>query len=602
MKYKKLYDVWVLVRNNQSLWLFTVFAVIIFSKLLWFQGTLLSWEEYDSSWRIMTRLLPKVSIAMFIASFLFVTKRSWWTIPVSIAVDIWAIANVIYYRACGFFINADALQMADNMHGFWGSISIFFTWKELVPVLITLLYAVFIVRFGKKKRARQFCLFVVVLLISFALRIYVNYYHHKYVLKDSFNREGLVDIVRPILDSQYDSYLAARNYFYHGFFSDWEKQYINHYSIVDYFFADISYYLTCQYFAGVISDSKHQVPIEPSDKKIIEGLISGYGDAPVPRTNLVVILFESLEGWIFENYEGSENIAPNLKKLIDKENVLYAPRTKSQVQQGNSGDGQMIVMTGVLPLKVGAACRLYGSNSYPNYAHLFRTSATINPSPGAWNQREVNPNYGISRLDEFSGDDDQLVDSLIEAGNNAKSPFFLLGITVNSHSPFNSANFAKLKLSSDMPKTLQNYLTCINSTDKAIGKLISKIETDPQWTNTTLVIVGDHVVFKEQMLDEFSEYAQKADISLKSKKNYVPLIIYSPTIASKVKVDEVVYQSDIYPTILNIIGCESYYWKGVGANILAKDGINRLDEDTGYRISDIIIRNSYFDKFREFNK
>lgn len=603
MKFERLYKTRRSVKNNQKFLLFLVFAAVILFKLFWFQGTVLSWEEYAlSPWRAMVRFLPKLSIAMFFASFVFIVKRNWWTILISVLVDVWTIANVIYYRACGFFINSDALQMVDNMHGFWGSIFIFFTWREFVPVLITLLYAVFIVKSRKMEQVRHVGFFVAVLLLSVAMWIFVNICNHKVVIKDTFVRGSLSEVVRPVLDTRYDAYRAARNYYNHGAFTDWEKRYINRYSIVDYFFADISYFASSKYYARKINDFKHSVPITQSDKQVIDALLNDVVIAPDPQTNLVVIMFESLEGWIFEDYEGSENIAPNLRKLIGKENTLYAPRVKSQALQGNSGDGQMIVLTGVLPLKVGAACRLYGANSYPNYAHLFSTSATINPSPGAWNQREVNPNYGISQLIEFEGNDEQLVDSIIETGSKASSPFFLLAMTIASHSPFNCGDLPKSTLPGDMPKTLQKYLACVNYTDKALGKLISKIEDDPHWKNTTLVIVGDHVVFKEQMLEEFSKFGRKANISLKDKKNYVPLIVNSPSITSRVEKNDVFYQADVYPTILDLIGCSSYYWKGVGEDILSESQADRIDEESGYRLSDIIIRNNYFEKFSEFNK
>ena len=153
-----------------------------------------------------------------------------------------------------------------------------------------------------------------------------------------------------------------------------------------------------------------------------------------------------------------------------------------------------------------------------------------------------------------------------------------------------------------MPTTLKNYLTCVNYTDNVIGKLITKIETNPNWSNTTLVITGDHTVFKEQMLKKFYPYTKTSDISLKSMHNYIPLIIYSPSITSKTIENGIHYQSDIYSTILSLIGEDDYYWKGIGKNILSKDKSNRIDEETGYRISDIIIRNNYFENYRKFNQ
>ena len=83
---------------------------------------------------------------------------------------------------------------------------------------------------------------------------------------------------------------------------------------------------------------------------------------------------------------------------------------------------------------------------------------------------------------------------------------------------------------------------------------------------------------------------------------HIPLIIYTPQITSKVFKNNVHYQSDIYPTILNLLGEKDYYWKGVGNDILSADEKEQINEEIGYRISDMIIRNNYFDKYRKFNK
>lgn len=76
----------------------------------------------------------------------------------------------------------------------------------------------------------------------------------------------------------------------------------------------------------------------------------------------------------------------------------------------------------------------------------------------------------------------------------------------------------------------------------------------------------------------------------------------SPTIKSKIVENSINYQSDVYSTILNLIGFEDYYWKGVGQNILSKDKSNRIDEETGYRISDAVIRNDYFKRYTKLNR
>ena len=73
-----------------------------------------------------------------------------------------------------------------------------------------------------------------------------------------------------------------------------------------------------------------------------------------------------------------------------------------QVRHGVSADGQMIGVTGLLPISEGATCRLYNTNVYPNYAHLYTSSAIINPCKGTWNQEQMTKCYQFDTLIETS--------------------------------------------------------------------------------------------------------------------------------------------------------------------------------------------------------
>ena len=76
------------------------------------------------------------------------------------------------------------------------------------------------------------------------------------------------------------------------------------------------------------------------------------------------------------------------------------------------------------------------------------------------------------------------------------------------------------------------------------------------------------------------------------------MIIYSPNrIVQRMDITDHAYQMDIYPTLMDVMGCQDYYWQGVGASLLDEaDYTNRtMTESEAYRISDIIIRSNYFD-------
>jgi hypothetical protein len=164
-------------------------------------------------------------------------------------IDIWIISNIIYYRASGFFINIDALQMVDNMQGFWDSILIYFSWGEVVPLFTTLFYILFVIKFNKPEINRRWLFFFFTIFLCICMRIFINYFQHALIVKDYWirkektNVESVWNTIRPIIDPQYDAYYAARLYFNHGIL-DWDKKYILQNTIVDYLFADLSFLCT----------------------------------------------------------------------------------------------------------------------------------------------------------------------------------------------------------------------------------------------------------------------------------------------------------------------------------------------------------------------
>ena len=103
-----------LSKGNHAQWcVFFLFAFIIFIKCIlyhWecFHSILISslWHapaEFFSFW------CPKIAVALFFASFVFLFKRSWWTIVFSLVFDTWILANLIYYRSNAAFLDVFAL-------------------------------------------------------------------------------------------------------------------------------------------------------------------------------------------------------------------------------------------------------------------------------------------------------------------------------------------------------------------------------------------------------------------------------------------------------------------------------------------------------------
>lgn len=71
--------------------------------------------------------------------------------------------------------------------------------------------------------------------------------------------------------------------------------------------------------------------------------------------NLILIVVESLNTHAVNAEINGRAVMPNLKELIDREGTISNLNIITQVKDGSSGDGQLIINTGLLPIKNGSA-------------------------------------------------------------------------------------------------------------------------------------------------------------------------------------------------------------------------------------------------------
>ena len=148
-----------------------------------------------------------------------------------------------------------------------------------------------------------------------------------------------------------------------------------------------------------------------------------------------------------------------------------------------------------------------------------------------------------------------------------------------------------------MPQAMSDYLNCLHYTDSCIGVLLDSVLNSPLAENTTIVITGDHTIFRDEIgFSDMTRYAQDNNIDFKAGHTFTPLIIYSPNIEGNINITDTCYQMDIFPTILHLIGADDYYWQGFGVNLLDSVARNnrQITENEAYRLSDLMIRSDYF--------
>ncbi len=313
---------------------------------------------------------------------------------------------------------------------------------------------------------------------------------------------------------------------------------------------------------------------------------------PVPdiesRDNCILIIAESFENWVLNLTVENQEITPYLNKLLKEQSTLYAPHVLSQANGGRSIDAQLLALAGLLPLQTGAYSTRFPCNTYHTLPKAMKElKGTRNylltvDKTTTWNQGEVARSFGIDTIlsaPDFRktvtfGNRKRLGDSAFfsqcsekmengeiwHSGENA----FIQIVTYSGHSPFKMPeSLKKVHFSDRIPKIMADYMTVAHYTDEAIGKFVEYLKTRPEYERTIVVITGDH----EGLADHRAELcSSKAGKGVVSEGQFTPFIVLNSPVA--MHYDKVMGQVDIYPTLLNLLGLESFRWSGIGRSIL----------------------------------
>ena len=534
-------------------------------------------------WGAWQYITAKLCIAVLLASFVFISRKPWWTLGVLVLVDIWGLANWIYFRANGLFVSFSMLGFVTNLRGFSSSVTHYIDVQTILFLLPTIVYGGLLVLF-RRPMPRRWIAFAVSFVAGLLLVMADNTLIHV------VNKEKGHDYGPLTIEKTMPMYVSE-----HRMLFDWEAQYslLRDHSIIGYFPLHFAYEHTLQRYKDHAANS-----FSERDSLLLSQCLSQDTTQPIPNSSLLFILVESLESWPLY-YEG---ITPVINRLRESPHALYADKVKSQARHGISGDGQMTVNTGLLPLQLGVACILYATNEYPNFAHLYPRSAAVNPTKGTWNTNVTMPAYGYRQLieqqnyGEESWDDAEICENACRWLIESDSLSCAFVMTFSSHSPFTRIGGNLPAITPDTPDEMRRYLTCIHYADSCIGMLIDSLEAKGRLENTTIVITGDHAIFHEPERQQFLPYAQEHGLPISPSDLYIPLVICSPHIPSPVRIDEQCYQMDIYPAVMRAIGCEQYAWKGLGVNLFDVSQRNgrMISEEEAYCLSDKLIRNNWF--------
>lgn len=545
------------------------------------QCVLFSWLAFhniaiSSLWKnplyFVSFYLPKLSIALLIGSFVFLFRRKFWTIYASILINIWILAEVVYYRSTRVFITADSFALLKELHGFESSIGMYLTPDLLLLLLPTLLLVAGVVLFDNRRRS----------LPSFFSAL---------VCSAGLDIAAANIVARQVAPDKKHFFFSCFKTDYCNTLQPWNPtEAVQYVSVLHSFYYTVAR-LVCKPF-------DKPVALTRADINAVHIFCDSTYTSVSPARPLVLILVESMESWAVR-----PDITPNLYRFIQEHNVVYAVRTKSQTLAGNSGDGQMIYNTGLLPIREGVVVNDFSQNVFPSLSDMYSRAAMIQPGElSVWNQYAMNIAYGIDTAYTVPASLDEESFRLLN-GMTGRYDYILL-ITIASHTPFTACtHYSSLSLPDDMPVNMRNYLLCLNYTDSCWGNLLRRIDTDSVLRNSVVCFMGDHIIFDPIMRKKFQDYCDESGLDYTPKDAYTAFVAYSPDLQESVRIDEMTYQMDAYPTIRHLIGADDYYWRGFGVNLSDTAALRHrpITEQEAYSLSDKIIRVDYFKDYSTAN-
>jgi len=354
-----------------------------------------------------------------------------------------------------------------------------------------------------------------------------------------------------------------------------------------------------------------------SDKQKLE--IKSYITNNIPPTtigafddnrskNLVFIIVESLNSWVIGKSYNNRLITPVLDSIMNQAGTVSCINVIPQVKDGNSSDGQLMYNTGLLPLRNGCTAILLGNNTFKSLANSLNVRMSMEfmaESASVWNHAETTKSYGYtSFVDNLYDDvlvaDEAIFNTSIDSMRVMQQPFLAEITTISMHFPFDDQNVTRAEWIDNIScidDLQREYLQMTHAFDAALGRFIDKMRKYDLYENSVIVIASDH----HHATTHAGIEAPDSDIS--------PITFIAVNTGYTKKIERTVGQIDIFPTILQIMNCQSE-WRGLGTSILessnasAVDAYGHLHGTSGtqsdslkakaWEISELILRSNYF--------
>lgn len=252
------------------------------------------------------------------------------------------------------------------------------------------------------------------------------------------------------------------------------------------------------------------------------------------RRNVITIFVESLENSIFSKEHGGiwdKEIVPELYQILnDKESVsFYNPHTNNgmyMLQSSSYTSSSVFANNSGVPVKIGLARRGYKKEKYmsgiyglgdllKDHGYQNELISAANTTYG--NLKEYYINHGkyniidIDNLTEFGfkitskdkgkwGINDrclfEIAKKRLDTLSKEKKPFNLQLITIDTH--FVDGYIGEYSET----KFKRQYENAYATTSKLIKNFVDYIKAQPYYKDTTIVIVGDHLIMQSDFMND----------------------------------------------------------------------------------------------------
>ena len=553
---------------------FGAFWRLIFPENLWTREFLLAWLgcfitviAFDLLWCAQTTFrafsfagtyINALTLATILSLPMVLSRRIWPQIATMAVVDLLMIANLMYCRTYFNSIPPASYLLVRQVFDFHTSIADSWSWRYLALPAVTLV-AMMLIHTDKEKRRPSPILYLALagtgLLLSAVTALFSGgLTSHVMKLKG----ECYYATTPPVIYTLFGT-LAAEMSTQEGEISNESRQSVATWG-----------------HDHLHLQSQIHSPLAQTDS--------------LRRDNLVVVICESLESWpIGARLEGKE-LTPHLNAaMADTASTWYASHVLSQVGNGRSIDGQLLMLAGMYPMRSDVYSMKYPDTQFFAIPEAMkeqgaRTYLLSGDKPSTWNQGLVARNFGIERQEmadswdnsERIGHPKRLSDGSLIEQSIAKmqrgeiwpegEKAYLQIVTYTGHNPFKiPEKFKTISFSGNYPEKLTDYLTTVHYTDQALGRLLDYLKGRPDWNRTMVVIVGDH--------EALASWRHEMRNSIEGRKlvspaGFVPMIVLnSPVRGYRTSV---MGQVDVYTTLLELMGLP-YHWRGMGFSALSPE-------------------------------